>query len=94
MPFFKNDYWKTNAEKKVLLLWLIQSVIIVLPLFVFLIFDWPDDNFKSYGRSLAQRYSIFQYTKLELERKSEHRIGKRLLREQEKAILLDKKKHG
>lgn len=70
---------------------LLQSLIIVLPLFTFLLFDWPDDNFSAYGRSLAKRYSIFQYTKIEVERKYEHRVGKQLLRETEKIALQEKK---
>jgi hypothetical protein len=83
-----------DTKLKLVGLWLLYSAIIVLPMFVFLLFDQPDDIFSAYGRGNANKYSIFQYNKLERERKMEHRIGKHFLREEEKNLLLEKQRFG
>lgn len=92
--YFEPQSMSVHTKLKLVGLWLLYSAIIILPMFVFLLFDQPDDNFSAYGRGSANTYSIFQYNKLERERKMEHRIGKHFLREEEKNLLLEKQKFG
>ena len=81
-----------NRAKTLSILWSAYSSMILIPMFTFLIVDQPEDNFTAYGRGNAKRYSIFQYTKTEIDRKNEHRIGKQFLRNEEMILLKEKQK--
>lgn len=71
-------------------LWIVYNSIFVLPILVLLLLDEPTDLFKAYGRGTAQRYSIFQFTKLEEERREEHQLGSNMVRQKETFALLEK----
>ena len=81
-----------NRAETLSILWTAYSSMILIPMFTFLIVDQPTDNFTAYGRGNAKRYSIFQYTKAEIDRKNEHRIGKEFLRNEEMILLEEKQK--
>jgi hypothetical protein len=57
--YFLPESMLKKTKLKLTALWLIYSAIIVLPMFVFLLLDQPDDYFSVYGRGIANRYSIF-----------------------------------
>jgi hypothetical protein len=94
IPYMTQDFWNTHKEAKLICLWVSYSLISLLPMSAFLLCDRVDDHFIAYGRGTASKYSIFQYSKQESERKYEHRVGQRMLREEERIGLIEKKRCG